>query len=79
MDTTTTLGCQVTLCALFCFAGSSLGGWLALQLAIDHPAEVAGLLLIAPALDFTQRMWQGLTPQQQEVAQTEGRIRVASK
>ena len=42
------------------FVGSSLGGWLALLLARRRPARCAGLLLLAPAADFTER----LLPQQ---------------
>lgn len=60
-------------------AGSSLGGWLALKLAEDHPERVAGLLLIAPALDFTERIWSSLSPVQQAAAQKDGRIRLESK
>lgn len=33
--------------------GSSMGGWIALMIARDHPELVAGLVLIAPAADFT--------------------------
>lgn len=61
------------------WSGSSLGGWLALQLALDHPHEVAGLLLIAPALDFTQCLWAGLSQQQQQDAKQQGRLLVSSK
>lgn len=61
-------------CCCCVFAGSSLGGWLALQLALDHPA-----LLIAPALDFTEAIWAGMTQQQQATAQQEGRIQIDSK
>jgi pimeloyl-ACP methyl ester carboxylesterase len=50
--------------------GSSMGGWIALlaarQLAARTPEELrpAGLVLIAPAVDFTQElMWKGLPPQ----------------
>lgn len=46
--------------------GSSMGGWLALLLARDlarrkqaSPASIAGLVLIAPAVDFTEElMWK---------------------
>lgn len=37
--------------------GSSMGGWLALLLARDMGAQVAGVVGIAAAPDFTQRMW----------------------
>jgi pimeloyl-ACP methyl ester carboxylesterase len=41
--------------------GSSMGAWLALLAARRRPDRVAGLLLIAPAVDFTERlMWASL-------------------
>jgi pimeloyl-ACP methyl ester carboxylesterase len=49
--------------------GSSMGGWMALLLArelLKQPGEatVAGLVLIAPAPDFTEElMWKGFSPQ----------------
>ncbi|WP_421993947.1 alpha/beta hydrolase [Roseococcus sp.] len=38
--------------------GSSMGGWIALLLALRHPDRVAGLIGIAAAPDFTEElMW----------------------
>jgi pimeloyl-ACP methyl ester carboxylesterase len=38
---------------------SSMGGWIAMLLAHRRPERIAGLLLIAPAADFTEAlMWQ---------------------
>ena len=50
--------------------GSSMGGWLALlmvralrQREPGGPGSVAGLVLIAPAVDFTEElMWKRMTP-----------------
>jgi len=49
--------------------GSSMGGWMALLLAREvakraKDASLAGLVLIAPAPDFTQElMWNGFSPE----------------
>src|SRR6202041_3490112 len=50
--------------------GSSMGGWMALLLAREMAkragsrASLAGLVLIAPAPDFTEElMWKGFSPQ----------------
>jgi len=41
--------------------GSSMGGWVALLLALARPERMAGLVLINPAQDFTERlMWPSL-------------------
>lgn len=52
--------------------GSSMGGWLALSLAVARPDRVAGVVGLAAAPDFTGEMWQRLTPAQQKMVQTEG-------
>ncbi len=41
--------------------GSSMGGWIALMLARAAPDRVAGLVGIAAAPDFTERMWEKMT------------------
>jgi pimeloyl-ACP methyl ester carboxylesterase len=54
--------------------GSSMGAWLALLAALARPQRVAGLLLVAPAVDFTERLlWDRLdaTTQQQIMAKGE--------
>jgi len=49
--------------------GSSMGGWMALLLAREiakraMDASLAGLVLIAPAPDFTEElMWKGFSPE----------------
>lgn len=59
--------------------GSSMGGWMALLLAraianrAASPASLAGLVLIAPAPDFTEQlMWNGFSPDIREEILTKG-------
>jgi pimeloyl-ACP methyl ester carboxylesterase len=45
--------------------GSSMGGWIALLVARARPGRVAGLIGIAPAPDFTEKlMWPAFTEAQ---------------
>jgi pimeloyl-ACP methyl ester carboxylesterase len=52
-------------------AGSSMGGWIALHLALLRPDRVRALVGIAAAPDFTE--W-GLTSEQNAALQRDGRI-----
>jgi pimeloyl-ACP methyl ester carboxylesterase len=60
--------------------GSSMGGWIALLLARALGARVAGLLLIAPAPDFTELLMKpALTPADQEALARDGLILAPSQ
>jgi pimeloyl-ACP methyl ester carboxylesterase len=59
--------------------GSSMGGWMALLLAREMAqrpagrASLAGLVLIAPAPDFTEElMWKGFSPEARHQIETNG-------
>jgi pimeloyl-ACP methyl ester carboxylesterase len=58
--------------------GSSMGGWIALLLAREVAkratrASLAGLVLIAPAPDFTEElMWKGFSPDIRKQIETTG-------
>jgi pimeloyl-ACP methyl ester carboxylesterase len=59
--------------------GSSMGGWMALLLAREitkrpeRRASLAGLVLIAPAPDFTEElMWKGFSPEIRQEIETRG-------
>lgn len=55
--------------------GSSMGGWLSLLAARARPERLAGLVLIAAAPDFTERMlFKGLSPDERARLQREGRL-----
>ncbi len=53
--------------------GSSMGGWIACLAATSGVTLPAGLVLIAPALDFTQSlMWDRFTPEIRETITRDG-------
>jgi pimeloyl-ACP methyl ester carboxylesterase len=58
--------------------GSSMGGWMALLLAREiakraSGASLAGLVLIAPAPDFTEElMWKGFSPETRREIEEKG-------
>ncbi|GAA0291382.1 alpha/beta hydrolase [Rhodovulum strictum] len=59
--------------------GSSMGGWIALLLARAMPEQVAGLVGIAAAPDFTEdSLWAGFTDTQRARIMAEGRIEIPS-
>ncbi|GAC1338401.1 MAG: alpha/beta hydrolase [Beijerinckiaceae bacterium] len=59
--------------------GSSMGGWMALLLAralvaAGEAARLQGLVLVAPAVDFTQAlMWEGFSADVRHTIETEGK------
>ncbi|MDP4788868.1 MAG: alpha/beta fold hydrolase [Haliea sp.] len=60
--------------------GSSMGGWLALLAALVRPERCAGLVLIAPAPDFTERLFEhSLNPQQRATLHTQGHCEMPSE
>jgi pimeloyl-ACP methyl ester carboxylesterase len=55
--------------------GSSMGGWLSLLVALARPERLYGLVLIAAAPDFTERMLlKGLSPEDRATLEREGRL-----
>jgi hypothetical protein len=52
--------------------GSSMGGWIALLLALRRPERVAALVGIAAAPDFTARIAEELPPDAREAIAREG-------
>jgi len=66
------------------FVGSSMGGWIALLLAralaeTEETARLAGFVLIAPAVDFTEALlWPRLPPEGREAIERDGRWELPS-
>lgn len=54
--------------------GSSMGGWIALLLARRDPSRLAGLVGIAAAPDFTERLWNGLGEADRDTMRDTGRL-----
>ncbi len=59
--------------------GSSMGGWIALLTALARRERVVGLVGIAAAPDFTQRlMWDAMAPPERETLRRDGVLMVPS-
>lgn len=53
--------------------GSSMGGWMALLAALDLGDRVKGMVLIAPAPDFTEKlMWPDFTDEERDEIMEKG-------
>ncbi|MDP3802104.1 alpha/beta fold hydrolase [Brevundimonas sp.] len=60
--------------------GSSMGGWIALLLALARPDRMAGLVLVNPAHDFTERlMWPGLADHERQAILRDGETLIVEK
>ncbi len=60
--------------------GSSMGGWIALLVALARPERVKALVLVAPAPDFTEElMWKGFSDEVREVLMRDGVYRRPSE
>ena len=60
--------------------GSSMGGWLSLLVARARAERLAGLVLIAAAPDFTERMLlKGLTAEDRATLERDGRLERSSQ
>ena len=56
--------------------GSSMGGWIALLVARARSGVVQGLIGIAAAPDFTEDLFERLSPAQREELMNEGELKV---
>ena len=57
--------------------GSSMGGWIALLLALARPERIEGVVLVNPAQDFTERlMWPGLADHERQAILRDGETTV---
>ena len=59
--------------------GSSMGGWIALLVALARPERIAGLIGIAAAPDFTEElMWDAMMPAERVQLERDGVLHIPS-
>jgi len=59
--------------------GSSMGGWISLLMAREHPEKIAGLVTIAAAPDFTEDgYWASFDQETRHKLESQGSIEVPS-
>lgn len=56
----------------FVLVGSSMGGWISLLIAAERPKGLRGLVLVAPAPDFTDKLFLPALPEAQRAALAAG-------
>ncbi|WP_169192926.1 alpha/beta hydrolase [Anaplasma platys] len=54
--------------------GSSMGGWLALHAAADHPHRVLGLVTLAAAPDFTEDVESSMSTEDRVLLENDGKV-----
>jgi len=60
--------------------GSSMGGWISMLTTLKRTAKIAGLVLIAPAPDFTETlMWPKMSKDNQDILMRDGILSTASQ
>lgn len=57
----------------FLLVGSSMGGWMSLLVAAERPRGLKGLVLVAPAPDFTDKLFLPALPEAQRAAVAAGK------
>ncbi len=59
--------------------GSSMGGWMAMLVAKARAERIAGFVGIAAAPDFTKRLWDSLSEDDQLTIRRDGKLLIASE
>lgn len=60
--------------------GSSMGGWIALNIALQRPERIVGLVGIAAAPDFTEWAWRDfLDEEQRRTIRDKGYVKIPSE